>query len=351
MKNLIIDKAAIKQNVAAVKARARGAQIWADLTGDAFGLGLVTTAKLLREEGIRAFAVSDPKDADALRAAGFIEEQLMMLRSTADEKELERLVDLGVICTVGSYEAAVVLNALAEARKTVCEIQIKIDTGLGRYGFIPTETDKITAVYRYMSNLAVVGVFSTYAQSWKSRKQTLNQLDAFKSVLDNLHALGYETGAASICDSAALFKYDFDLMDAVRVGTAFSGRVAGGAAPGLVKVGRIEAGIEEVGWFPKGHRIGGVALKRPARLAVVSVGYYHGFNITRHEQGQSLVDLIRSWRRRPTVKLGDQKLRIVGEVGMMHTILDVTDTKCQVGDVVTMDVDPVNVKGLSRLYR
>ena len=230
MKNLIIDKAAIKQNVAAVKARARGAQIWADLTGDAFGLGLVTTAKLLREEGIRVFAVSDPKDADALRAAGFTEEQLMMLRSTADEKELERLVDLGVICTVGSYEAAVVLNALAEARKTVCEIQIKIDTGLGRYGFIPTETDKITAVYRYMSNLAVVGVFSTYAQSWKSRKQTLNQLDAFTSVLDNLHALGYETGAASICDSAALFKYDFDLMDAVRVGTAFSGRVAGGAA-------------------------------------------------------------------------------------------------------------------------
>ncbi len=351
MKNLVIDKKAIKDNLSAVKQRARGVQIWADLTGDAFGLGLITTAKLLREEGIRAFAVSDPRDAEALRSAGFTDETLMMLRSTADEKELARLMDLNVICTVGSYEAAVVLNGLAEERKSVCEVQIKIDTGLGRYGFMTSETDKIASIYRYMPNLAVVGVFSSYSQSWKSRKATLQQLDALKTVLDTLHGMGFETGYASICDSAALFLYDFDLLDAVRVGTAFSGRVAGGAAQGLTKVGYIEAGIEEVGWFPKGHRIGSATLKKPARLAVVSVGYYHGFGIARQEQGQSLWDHIRSWRRRPVVKIGGQRVRVVGEVGMMHTILDVTDLSCRVGDVVTMDVDPVNVKGLTRIYR
>lgn len=351
MKNLVIEKKAIKENVDAVKARARGTQIWADLTGDAFGLGLLTTARLLRQEGIRCFAVSDPRDAETLREAGFTEETLMMLRSTADEKELEELIDMGVVCTVGSYEAAVAINGIAEQKKTVAEVQIKIDTGLGRYGFIATEIDKIASIYRFMSNLAVVGVFSSYAQSWKSRKATLQQLETFKGVLDALHAQGFETGLAHICDSAALFAYDFDLLDAVRVGTAFSGRVAGNAAQGLAKVGYIEAGIEEVGWFPKGHRIGSVVLKKPARLAVVSVGYYHGFNIARREQGQSLWDVIRSRRRRPSVKLGGAKLKIVGEVGMMHTVLDVTDIQCRVGDVVTMDVDPVNVKGLDRIYR
>ncbi len=351
MKSLVIDKSAIKSNLAAVKARARGAQIWADLTGDAFGMGLISTARLLREEGVRTFAVSDPRDAETLRNAGFTEETLMMLRSTADEKELASLIDLGVICTVGSSEAAVTLNGLAEERRTVCEVQIKIDTGLGRYGFMPSETDKIVSVYKYMQNLAVVGVFSSYSQSWKSRKVTLQQLDALKSVLESLHSMGYETGCAHICDSAALFKYDFDLLDAVRVGTALSGRVAGGAAPGLTKVGYIEAGIEEVGWFPKGHRVGGRVLKKPAKLAVVSVGYYHGFGLTRREQGQGLLDVIRQWRRRPYVKLDGQKVRTVGETGMMHTILDVTDLKVSVGDVVVMDVDPVNVKGLGRVYR
>ncbi len=351
MKNLVIDKKAIKSNVDAVKARAKGAQIWADLTGDAFGLGILQTARVLRQEGIRCFAVSDPKDAKTLRNGGFTEETLMMLRSTADEKELTELIDMGVVCTVGSYEAAVAVNGIAEQKKTVAEVQIKIDTGLGRYGFIPTEIDKIASIYRFMPNLAVVGVFSSYAQSWKSRKTTLQQLDAFKGVLDALHAQGFETGLAHICDSAALFAYDFDLLDAVRVGTAFSGRVAGNAAQELTKVGYIEAGIEEVGWFPRGHRIGSVVLKKPARLAVVSVGYYHGFSIVRHEQGQSLRDMIRSWRKKPTVKLGGAKLKIVGEVGMMHTILDVTDIQCRVGDLVTMDVDPVNVKGLTRIYR
>lgn len=351
MKNLIIDTKAVKNNLAAVKARSRGVQIWADLTGDAYGMGLLPTARLLREEGIRSFAVSDPKDAETLRGAGFTEESLMMLRSTADEEELSTLIDMNVVCTVGSYDAAVVLNGIAESRKTICEVQIKIDTGLGRYGFIKSETDKIASIYRYMSNLAVVGVFSSYAESWKDKKATLAQLDEFKSILETLHGMGFETGLSHICDSAALFKYDFDLMDAVRVGTAFSGRVAGTAIPALTKVGYIEAGIEEVGWFPKGHRVGSVVLRRPARLAVVSVGFYHGFGVERPEPGQGLWDKIRAWRRRPTVKLGSQRLKIIGEIGMTHTILDVTDLECRVGDVVTMDVDPVNVKGLRRIYR
>jgi alanine racemase len=230
-------------------------------------------------------------------------------------------------------------------------VQIKIDTGLGRYGFISTETDKIAAIYKYMPNLAIVGIFSSYSQSWKSKKVTRAQFDLFTDVLDKLTQMGFEHGVTHICDSAALFKYDFGRMDAVRIGTAFSGRVAGGSIPGLTKVGYIEAGIEEVGWFPKGHRVGSEVLKKPARLAVLSVGYYHGFGVSRMEQGQSIVDMIRLRRRRPSVKIGGQRVKVLGEIGMTHTIVDVTKLDCRVGDVAVMDVDPVNVKGLSRLYR
>ena len=351
MKSLIIDKNAVKNNVSAVKSRAKGTEIYADLSGDAFGMGLLTTARLLRDEGIRTFAVSDPKDAETLRSSGFIEEKLMMLRSTADSQELRQLIDLNVICTVGSYDSAVAINGIAEEEKTVCEVQIKIDSGLGRYGFIASETDKIASIYKYMPNLAIVGVFSTYSQSWKSRKITLAQLDTFQSVLDKLTSMGFEVGATHICDSAALFKYDFGRMDAVRVGRAFSGRVSGGGIPGLSKVGYIEAGIEEVGWFPKGHRVGSAVLKKPARLAVLSVGYYHGFGVVNFETGQGIIDMIRGRRKKPSVKIGGQRVKVVGDIGMMHTVVDVTKLDCRVGDVATMDVDPVNVKGLPRAYR
>ncbi len=165
-----------------------------------------------------------------------------MLRSTADPDELSELIDLNVICTAGSYDAAVAINGIAESRKTIAEVQIKVDTGLGRYGFLPTEIDRIAAIYKYMSSLAVVGIFTTYSASWQSKKRTLSQLDTFESVLDKLNEMGFETGIAHACDSAALFKYDFGRMDAVRVDTALSGRIPGKSIPGLSKVGYIEAG-------------------------------------------------------------------------------------------------------------
>ncbi|MGE4485498.1 MAG: alanine racemase [Oscillospiraceae bacterium] len=351
MKNLVIDKRVIKSNLQAVKERADGAAIYADLSGDAFGMGLLETARLLRDEGIRHFAVSDQKDAAVLRKNSFEEERIMMLRSTADSNELEQLIDLNVICTVGSYDAAVAINGIAEARKTVCEVQVKIDTGLGRYGFMPAETDKIAAIYKYMPNLAVVGMFTTFSASWKSKKITLSQLDMFNEVLDKLISMGYDVGAVHACDSAALFRYDFGRMDAVRVGTALSGRVAGKSIPGLHKVGYIEAGLEEVGWFPKGHRIGGnIILKSPTKLAVLSVGYYHGFGVTQQED-HSFFEMLKSQRRRRYVKFGSQKARVLGDIGMMHTIVDVTKIDCTVGDIAVMDVDPVNVKGLLRVYK
>ncbi|MBQ2057484.1 MAG: alanine racemase, partial [Oscillospiraceae bacterium] len=231
-----------------------------------------------------------------------------------------------------------------------CEVQIKIDSGLGRYGFLPTETDKIASIFKYMPNLAVIGVFSTYSQSHKSERITRSEYETFKGVLDKLTQMGFEVGYTHIADSAALFKYDFGTMDAVRVGTALAGRVAGGAVPGLMKVGYIKAGVEEVGWFPKKHRIGGQTLKKPARLAVLSVGFYNGFGVNRPDYERRLIDILKARKRRPVVKLGGRKLRIIGNVGLQHTIVDVTDIECSVGDACYLDVDPVNVKGLQRTY-
>lgn len=352
MKHLVIDRRAVKSNIKAVKERADGAAIYADLSANASGMGILEIARLLRDDGVHTYAVSDPKDALELRNNGFTEERIMMLRSTADPKELEELIDLKVICTIGSYDAAVALNGLAEARKTVVEVQIKVDTGLGRYGFNSSETDKIAAIYKYMPNLAVVGTFTTYAASWRSRKLTQTQLDTFNRVLDKITEMGYEPGIAHACDSAALFRYDFGRMDAVRVDTALSGRLPGNTA-GLIKVGYIEAGIEEVGWVPKGHRVGtehGMTTRKPTKVAVLSVGYYHGFGVDRHISDYSLVDLLRRRRRPLHVKIGGQRARVLGNVGLLHTIIDVTNIECAVGDTVILDVDPVNVKGLPIVY-
>ena len=277
-----------------------------------------------------------------------------MLRSTADPNEISELLSYGVVCTAGSYDSAVAINGIAESRKLVADIQIKIDTGSGCYGFQPSELDKVAAVYNYMSSLNVVGTFTTFSASWRSKKHTFAQLDKFNTVLDRIIAMGFEPGAAHVVDSAALFKYEIELMDAVRVDTALTGRIPGKQVQGLSKVGFIEAGIEEVGWFPKGHTIGserGFVTKSPTRIAILSVGYYHGFGVDRYIVERSLFDIVRWRRRKSFVKINGHRARVLGSVGLMHTMVDVTNIDCTVGDIATLDVDPVNVKGLQIEYR
>ena len=126
MKRLVLEKDAIKKNLSVIKEKAGSAVIYAVLTGDAYGAGLVEMAKLIREEGIGRFAVSEPEEAEKLRKAGFVEEEILMLRSTTDREELEKLMDLNVICSIGSYEAGMALNGIAEGRATVVEAHIQV---------------------------------------------------------------------------------------------------------------------------------------------------------------------------------------------------------------------------------
>jgi alanine racemase len=355
VKNLVIDLRVVRNNLRAIKERADGVSIYADLSANAGGMGLLPVANFLRDEGIRYFILSDPIDVRRLRENGFKKETFMMLRSTSDPHEIAELLSLGVICTAGSYDAAVAINGIAESNGIIAQVQIEIDTGLGRYGFQPSELDKVAAIYKYMSSLQVVGTFSTFASSWRNKKLTFSQLDKFNNVLDRIIDMGLEPGVAHICDSAALFKYKLELMDAVRVDTALSGRIPGKKTfPGLSRVGHIEASIEEIVWHPKGHTIGderGFVTKAPIRIATLSVGYYHGFGVDRYIVVRSLFEIFRFRRRKGYVRINNQKAQILGSVGLLHIMVDVTKIECTVGDIVTLDVDPVNVKGLPIEYR
>ena len=81
MRKLVIEKSAVKNNLAVIKERAAGAVIYGVLSGDGGGAGIAALAQLLRDEGIGHFAVSEVSEAQALREAGFVDEEILMLRS------------------------------------------------------------------------------------------------------------------------------------------------------------------------------------------------------------------------------------------------------------------------------
>ena len=356
MRKLVIEKAAIRANMAVIRKRAAGAALYGVLTGDGGGAGLIPLARMLRDEGVGRFAVGSVEEAQELREAGFVEEEILMLRATVDREELERLVDLNVVCTISSVDTGLALNAVAENRSTVAEAHIQVDTGMGFGGFLVGEPEKILLAYRSLPNVALSGIYTQLHTSPKGSEQEVSaQLKQFHQVLDAIHAAGFETGLVHAAGSYALMHFDAARLDAVRAGSVLLGRCRRTQGDGLTVVGYGEAPLAEVRWLPKGHTVGSdklVTLKKPTRVAVLPVGYQNGFGVER-PRASGFWSLWKLWRqsRQRTVRIGNQRARIIGSIGATETILNVTDVKCSAGDVATFDLDPLYARGVHIEYR
>ena len=350
MRTLVIERNALKNNITVIKKAVGRSYIYANLSADAYGAGVVEVAKLLRDEGIGRFAVDDAAAAVALRKAGLVEEEILMLRSLSDKKELETLLDHNVVCSIGNLEAGLALNALASARATVAEAHIQVDCGTGFGGFAAEEPERIVSVYDSFPNVAVSGVYTQV----RSCQNMTGQLELFAHTVEQLHKAGYETGTVHAAGSYALLHHDMSHLDAVRAGSALLGRCRRERGDGLQTVGHGEAPVDAIRWLPKGHTIGGsrpVVLKRATRVAIIPVGYQNGYGVL--PPVNSLWSAIRRFfrNRRRTVRLGGQKVRVLGTIGGVETLLDITQVKCSEGDRAVFDINPMFARGFKREYR
>ncbi|MCI8422711.1 MAG: alanine racemase [Lawsonibacter sp.] len=355
MRRLVVERAAIKHNLAVIKERAAGAAIYGVLTGDGGGIGAAALARLLRDEGIGHFAVSEVSEAEALRGAGFVDEEILMLRSTTHRETLERLVDLNVVCTISSVDTGMALNALAENRSTVAEAHIQVDTGMGFGGFLAGEPEKLLLAYRSLPNVALSGIYTQLHAAQVNDPACRQQLEQFQQILEAIHTAGFETGMVHAAGSFALLHNEEARLDGVRAGSAILGRCRRTRGDGLKTVGYGEAPLTEVRWLPKGHTVGTdrpLVLKKPTRVAVLPVGYQNGLTLVRPRE-EGLWAMLRQWRatRRRSVRINGQRAQILGRVGANETILNVTGLKCSCGDLAVFDIDPLFARGFEREFR
>ena len=362
MKAYVVEKDALTRNIRALRAAAGTAVIWAVLKGNGYGIGIVPFSRILRESGVDHFAVTELKEAETLRES-WPDAPILMMRSTADPAEIKALLELGVILTVGSYETAVAINGIAAERGTRAEVHLAVDTGMGRYGFLPEETDKLLSVFEYMKNLTVGGMFTHFHSAPSSEKATRRQFELFKTVVERVRAAGHDPGMVHCCNSHAFIKYPEMRLDAVRLGSAFLGRLTCKDKLGLERVGHAECTLEEIRWIPKGQTVGyeaGFKASRPTRIAVISLGWYNGLASSRRNDlyrfRDSLAGILHHLkdmilRPKVLVNVNGHKCRVLGHVGMVNAVVDVTDVDCAVGDTVVAQINPLTLKGLKVQYR
>ena len=170
MKRYLVESAAIRQNLETLKKRAGKARLFAVVKGNGYGLGLVPLAAICRDAGVDTFCVTEVSDAKQLRGAGFTQ-QILMIRPTCDVDEVHQLLDLDVVLTVSSQDDAAVLNGIATQRKQKVKAHIEIDTGMGRYGFLPGEMDKLLHIYSYMDGLDLCGIYTHFHSAFCNKKR------------------------------------------------------------------------------------------------------------------------------------------------------------------------------------
>ncbi len=362
MKAYVVERDALIHNIQAIREFAGEVPIWAVLKSNGYGIGIVPFSRILWENGVVRFAVTELKEAETLRE-NYPDATILMMRSTADPAEIHELLDLGVILTVGCYETAVAVNGIAAQRAAVAEVHLAVDTGMGRSGFLPDDADKIISVYQYMKNLRVSGIFTHFHSSFSNEKATKQQFDQFTALLEKLRTAGCDTGMVHCCNSHAFVRHPEMHLGGVRIGSAFLGRLSFKDKLGLQKIGYAECTVDELRWIPKGQTVGysaGFKAKRPTRTAVVGIGYYNGFAMNRENDifrfRDSFLAILHHLKnifipRKLIVSVNGHKCRILGHVGLVHAVIDVTDVDCAVGDRVVLQVNPLTVKGLRVLYR
>lgn len=358
MKALLINKNDLKHNINVIKEQAKKTEtkVIAVVKGNGYGLGLVEYSKFLIDNGIEMLAVATTEDAVKLREAG-IKEDILMMSSTCIKEDVKKLIEDNIILTIGSKESLQIAEELARKFNVNVRAHLKIDTGFGRYGFVYSQLEEIVKLFEDVTNIKIEGTFSHFSQSYaKNEKWTNIQFDRFIAATAYLQNHNLNTGMLHICNSSAFIRYPNMHLNAVRIGSAFLGRIVVENVFGLKRIGVFRTQISEIKMLPKGYNIGysnTFKTKRNTKIAIVPVGYFDGYNVKNYPDVYRFIDKIRYLYndiknlfkdKKLKVVIGNKKYRLVGKIGMYHMAIDITKSEnIKTNDIIDLDINPLYV--------
>lgn len=327
MREALIDLGAIRHNVGALREAMPGTLMMVVVKAAAYGHGAVPVARAAVEAGADWLGVVDVAEALELRAAGIAAPTLAWLHGPEGDyaAAIAADVDLGVY----SLEQLRAVAAVGGA-----QVQLKIDTGLGRGGATTADWRELVAAaaaFERDGKLAVRGVWSHLANTDEASDSA--QIAEFQSAIDVAREAGIDPSLTHLAASAGALTRPDARFDMVRLGIAVYGlspdasidvaplglRPAMELAADVVTVKRVPAGTG----VSYGHHY---RTTRETSLALVPLGY--GDGVPRHASG------------RGRVSINGRTYTVCGRVAMDQIVLDVGDDPVRVGDRAVLFGDP-----------
>lgn len=321
---------AVRHNIEEARKNIKsGTKIMAIVKANAYGHGAVPVSKALISQ-VDAYGVAMIEEALELRDAG-IDKMILILGYTGEEW-YEELVKHCISQTIYTYDMAKKLSDVAVSFGKQTPIHIKIDTGMGRIGFAPTEESlDIVEKISHLPGVFIEGIFTHFARADEKTIEAAKEPFArYMQFVQELEKKGIRIPIRHVSNSASIISFPEANLDMVRSGITTYGLYPSEDVPKeilkLQPAMSWKSKISFVKPIGPGTSIsygGTFTAEKPMIVATVPVGYADGMKRDLSGKGRVLVH--------------GQYAQILGRVCMDQFMIDVTDiSNVKMGDTVTI---------------
>lgn len=314
-----IDLDAIAFNIQNIrKLTSKETKIMGVVKADAYGHGAVQVSKVLLENGADWLAVAVLPEAVQLRNHG-VDAPILVLGYTP-EQNFSQVLDYDLMQTVFSFQQAEKFSQAAVEKNKTGIVHLKIDTGMGRIGFLPGEfsEDEILKIAD-LPSLEINGIYTHFSTADEADKTfTKEQKKKFLEVIESLERKGLKIPVKHAANSAGIMNFDDLYFNMVRPGIIMYGyypsdevdknqlsiRPAMSVKSHISFIKEVEAGV------PIGYGRTFVT-GRKSKIATIPVGYADGY--------------IRKMKEGGRVLIHGQYAPVVGRICMDQFMVDITE--------------------------
>ncbi len=308
----------------------KNSQIMAVVKADAYGHGAVEVSKVALYNGADALAVAITDEGIQIRKNN-IKVPILVLGYTP-EMQLEDCVKYDLIQTVYNFEMAENISKVAKRLNKIAKIHIKVETGMGRLGFLPSkEAYEDIIKISQMENIKIDGAFTHFATADSEDKTfTYEQAGLFKNFISELEKRGVNIPIKHCANSAAIMDLPEFSFNMVRAGIILYGMYPSDEVNkqklDIKPAMSLKTQISYVKEEPCGVSIGygrTFFTQRNSKVATVPVGYADGYS--------------RALSNKARVLVRGKYAPIVGRICMDQFMIDITDIpEASIGDEVVL---------------
>ena len=323
---LEINLNALRHNIKLYRSMlSEGVKLMCMVKAFSYGSGSHEIASLLQHAGVDYLGVAYADEGVVLRNAGI---RLPIMVMNTEEAGFENIVRHCLEPELYSFDILKAFNNFLLQEKIVnYPVHIKMDTGMHRLGFDPSEIEELGAFLKANASMRVQSIFSHLAAAGSAAHDgfTAQQAQQLATASHQIEtAIGYKT-LNHIANTSAIHRHPGLQLNMVRLGIGLYGIDEDRAVQlQLQNVTTLKTTISQIKNLGAGESVGysrTAVLTAPTTIATVRIGYADGYpRILSNGRGYMLVN--------------GKKAPVIGSVCMDMTMIDITGIEANEGDEV-----------------